>query len=76
VKEVRCSHLVQAFVGELTGERRLRLRHGRFEQTAIAQARGAAISFELSGVQFEDVVDIEELGLVSAHFASLRIVES
>jgi len=48
----------------------------RLQEAPIAQARGATVDLELGRVKLEHVLDIEELRLVRAHFASFRRVSS
>jgi hypothetical protein len=50
------------------GKARLRHCNGRFQETCVAYPVLAAMLFELPAVNQEDVLDVEEVGLV--HFAS------
>jgi hypothetical protein len=54
----------------------LPLSQGRLEQAPIAYPIGAAIAGELKRVQFEHVLEVEELGNLARHLASFLSVSS
>ena len=61
---------------ELAVECGLPLSQGRLEQAPIAYPIGAAIAGELKRVQFEHVLEVEELGNLARHLASFLSVSS
>jgi hypothetical protein len=59
-------HLKYILMQELAAELSHRLRHGGFQETAVAKSLRSAVLSYLRGVNFQDIIDVEEFRIQSA----------
>jgi len=62
----RCRHFEDVFVEELASKLSRRLGNGGTQEAHIADSLGSTVLSYLTGVNFQNVVDVEELGVQSA----------
>ena len=68
VEEIGGRHREEILVEELAAEARGRLRDGRGQQPGVADSVRAAVTLDLDPVQYDDVVDAQEIRIHSASF--------
>jgi hypothetical protein len=73
-REVKCRcHLEQVLMQELATKLSHRLRYGGFQEAKIPKPLGSAMLSYLTGVNFQDIIDVEEFRIQSASsFKPLR----